>query len=74
MGRPPKTQTLEKPKIHYDEVFGVRVLREGQFRGLWELTRLTDNGEIKQVLTDANSRGMILTMMNRAVMKIVVQM
>ncbi len=66
---------IEIPKvpIHYDEILAVRTLRNGRFKGLWELVRLNDKGEVKQVLTDANSRGMIITMMTRQIMKIVVQ-
>lgn len=60
--------------VHYDEILAVRVLRKGPFRGLWELVRLDDQGKVKQVLTDANSRGMIITMMNRSIMRIVVAM
>lgn len=66
-----KQPTIDYP-IHYDEILGVRTLRNGRFKGLWELVRLNHDGSVKQVLTDANSRGMIITMMTRQVMKIVV--
>lgn len=58
--------------IHYDEILGIRMLRTGQFRGLWELVRLDDRGKVRQVLTDANSKGSMINLMNRAVMRIVV--
>lgn len=60
-------------KIHYDAVFGIRNLRSGRFKGLWELVQLNDDGSVKQVLTDANSRGMIITMMNKQILRIVIQ-
>lgn len=63
-----------KEQVHYDCVMGVRALRNGPFRGLWELVLLDDNMGRKQVLTDANSRGMIINIMNRQIMKIVVLM
>jgi len=62
-----------KDEIRYDAIFGVRNLRQGPFKGLWELVHLDDKGNRVKVLTDANSRGMILTIINRYVMKIVVQ-
>lgn len=68
-----RVEIEEKKLIHYDEVLGVRSLRNGPFKGLWELVRLNDDGTVKQVLTDANSRGMIITMATRQIMKIVVQ-
>lgn len=64
----------DREKIHYDAVFGIRVLRNGQFKGLWELVRLDSEGNRVQVLTDANSRGMCMTILNRQLQKIVVQM
>ncbi len=60
-------------KVHYDEILGIRNLRTGPFKGLWELVRLNDDGTVRQVLTDANSRGMIITMANRQILKIVIQ-
>lgn len=60
-------------EVRYDAIFGVRNLRGGNFKGLWELVRLDNKGNRLQILTDANSRGMILTIINRWIMKIVVQ-
>ncbi len=70
---PLKTTGPISPPIHYDEIIGVRTLRSGRFKGLWELVRLNHDGTVKQILTDANSRGMIITMMTRQIMKIVIQ-
>ena len=67
------TPAVVNPAVHYDEILAVRNLRNGRFKGLWELVSLDDQGIVKKVHTDANSRGMIITMMTRAVMKIVVQ-
>lgn len=68
-----RTPTPQEMPIHYDEILAVRTLRNGRFKGLWELVRLNHDGSVKQVLTDANSRGMIITMTTRQIMKIVVQ-
>ncbi len=59
--------------ILYDGVFAIRNLRKGQFKGLWELAKLNQDGSVKMILTDANSRGMIITMITREILKIVVQ-
>lgn len=62
-----------KEDLRYDAIFGVRNLRNGPFKGLWELVRMDNKGNRIQILTDANSRGMIITIINRHIMKIVVQ-
>ena len=69
----PDRKQFTKP-IHYDEILGIRVLRKGQFRGLWELVRLDDEGKVKQVITDANSRGMVINLATRLILKIVAAM
>jgi hypothetical protein len=58
------------PPIRYDLVLGIRALRNGPFKGLWELVKLTDGK--REVLTDANSRGMVINIATRYIMKIVV--
>lgn len=60
-----------RAEVRYDAKFGIRVLRDGQFRGLWELVSWDDKGN-KKVITDANSRGMVINMINRHIMKIIV--
>jgi hypothetical protein len=78
-----ETQTVTGPlpdrkqfteALHYDEILGIRCLKKGQFRGLWELVRLDDQGKVRQVLTDANSKNFIITMASRAIYKIVATM
>lgn len=57
----------------YDSILAIRNLRNGPFKGLWELVKLNSDMSVEKVLTDANSRGMVITMMNREILKIVVQ-
>ena len=65
------TVIISQP-IHYDVMFGIRNLRNGPFKGLWELVKLDSTGK-RQVITDANSRGSIITMINKHILKIVIQ-
>jgi len=58
--------------IRYDCVLAVRALRSGPFKSLWELVQLDEKGNRKRVITDANSRGSILQMMNREIMRLVI--
>lgn len=75
----PKTTVIERtegvvaPAIRYDAVFAVRNMRNGPFKGLWELVKLNADQSVEKVLTDANSRGMIITMITREILRIVVQ-
>jgi len=69
---PPVLERRAEP-IRYDALFGIRVLRNGPFKGLWELVQLDNEGK-RNVLTDANSRGMVVNLVNRQIMKIVVVM
>ncbi len=67
-------EPVVKPVTHYDAIFGIRLLRSGQGpfggKGLWELVKLDDYGNRTKVITDANSRGMVLNLLNRYVAKI----
>lgn len=60
--------------LHYDAILGIRVLRNGNFKGLWELVLLDDNGNRRKVVTDANSRQMVIGLAVREIRKIVVAM
>lgn len=57
---------------HYDVILAVRSLRNGPFKGLWELVQLDSGGKRIKVLTDANSRQMIINLMTRHVLKLVI--
>lgn len=57
--------------IHYDAIFGIRAFREGRWKGLWELVKISNEGK-RTVITDANSRGMMINLINRELTKIVI--
>jgi len=62
----------QPPAIRYDALFGIRNLRSGPFKGLWELVKLDQDGK-RFVITDANSRGSIISLITKQILKIVIQ-
>lgn len=46
----------------YDLVLGIRRLKEGNFIGLWELTRIDPQTGEPHIVTDANSKQILLNM------------
>jgi hypothetical protein len=63
---------LQENGIHYDVILAVRSLRNGPFKGLWELVELDLSGKRIKVLTDANSRQMIINLMTKKVLRLVI--
>lgn len=60
------------PKTEYSLILGLRRHKEGPFAGLWELTELdNDRGElsVKRVITDANTRSLIVNLAAREIGK-----
>lgn len=57
------------PKTEYSLVLGLRRHKEGPFAGLWELTELDENGSVKRVITDANTRSIIINLAAREIGK-----
>lgn len=52
----------------YDLVIGIRRIRTTQFKGLWEVTRLSVNSSapIIEVLTDANTKPLAISVIAKA--------
>lgn len=63
---------LQEDRTHYDAILAVRSLRSGPFKGLWELVELDSSGKRVKVLTDANSRQMIINLMTKKVLRLVI--
>lgn len=61
--KPKSTETVEKPA--YNLILGLRRLNSGPFQGLWELTELTGDVSVKRVISDANSRGILVSLAAR---------
>lgn len=57
------------PKTEYSLILGLRRIKEGSFAGLWELTELDDSGTVKRVITDANTRGIVINLAAREIGK-----
>lgn len=64
-------QGERRKTIRYDAQFGIRALREGQFKGLWELVRIDNEGK-RTIIMDASTRQSIIVMVNRQIMKIII--
>jgi hypothetical protein len=54
-------------KVSYSLILGLRRIREGSFKGLWELTELDGEGSVKRVITDANVRSLVISLATRAI-------
>lgn len=70
MSNQPKPKTVDKvveKPVEYALILGIRRHKEGAFAGLWELTELDSNGSVKRVLTDANTRGLVVSLAARAI-------
>lgn len=65
MANQPKTPEVKKP-VEYNLILGLRRLKEGSFAGLWELTELNADGSVKRVISDANTRGILVSLAARA--------
>jgi hypothetical protein len=59
------------PKIHYDLNLSIRAFRTGNWKGLWELSKVDDNGK-RTIIIDATSRQSMINMVNRQIMKMVI--
>lgn len=53
----------------YALILGVRRIKTGSFAGLWELTELDDKHSVKRVLTDANTRSIVINLAAREIGK-----
>lgn len=60
-----------RKSIRYDAIFGIRAFRNGQWKGLWELVKLDNEGN-RKVIIDATSRQSMMGMLNREVTRIVI--
>lgn len=69
--KPSKPNAVDKPveKVDYVLILGVRRLKTGSFAGLWELTELNADGSVKRVLTDANTRSIVINLAGREIGK-----
>lgn len=65
----PKTDSEVKAPapVEYSLILGVRRIKVGPFAGLWELTELDANHSVKRVITDADTRGLIVSLAARAI-------
>lgn len=61
----------EQDKVHYDAIFGIRAFRTGQWKGLWELVKISNDGT-RRIVVDATSRGSMINLLNRECMKIII--
>ncbi len=61
-------QALSIPP-RYDIIMGLRVIRQGNFRGLWELVELNNDMTRRMVITDANNKGSVITLMTKRVLR-----
>lgn len=63
----PKPKTDVVKPVEYALILGVRRIKEGPFAGLWELTELNGDVSVKRVITDANTRGLVVSLAARAI-------
>lgn len=69
----PKSESVDKPveavkkPAEYSLILGLRRIKEGSFAGLWELTELDANGSVKRVISDANTRGILVSLAAREI-------
>lgn len=65
---------LTTPKItpiHYDLNLSIRAFRSGNWKGLWELSKLKNDGT-REIIIDATSRQSVINMVNRQIMRMVI--
>lgn len=55
----------------YDLILCIRAFRDGRFKGLWELSRVDNDGK-RFIIVDATSRQSVVNMVNRQIMKMVI--
>lgn len=58
-------------KVHYDLTLSIRAFRTGQWKGLWELSKLENDGK-RVIIVDATSRQSVINMVNRQIMRMVI--
>lgn len=65
--KPKVVETVDKSVNNYSLILGLRRIKEGSFKGLWELTQLDMNGSVVKVLTDANTKASVINLAARAI-------
>lgn len=67
----PSKPNVDKPveTVDYALILGIRRLKTGSFAGLWELTVLDANHDVKRVVTDANTRSIVMNLAGREIGK-----
>lgn len=63
---PQQSKPAQKP-TDYLLILGLRRIKDGDFKGLWELTQLDANGSVVKVITDANTKSSVINLAARAI-------
>lgn len=65
--KPKPVETVDKPVNKFNLILGVRRIKTGSFKGLWELTELSGDCSVKRVITDANVKASVINLAARAI-------
>lgn len=65
--KPKPVETVDKAVNKYHLILGVRRIKDGAFKGLWELTELSGDCSVKKVISDANTKASIINLAARAI-------
>lgn len=65
--KPKPVETVNKYVNNYALILGIRRIKEGPFKGLWELTELNGSGSVERVISDANTKASIINLAARAI-------
>lgn len=60
-----------RAQVRYDLTLSIRAFRTGNWKGLWELTKVDNDGK-RTIIVDATSRQSVINMVNRQIMKMVI--
>lgn len=60
---------VDKAPTVYNLILGLRRIKEGNFKGLWELTQLDAQGSVLRVITDANAKATVINLAAREIGK-----
>lgn len=65
--KPKPVEIVDKTVNKYALILGIRRIKEGPFKGLWELTELSGDNSVKKVISDANTKASVINLAARAI-------